>query len=156
MQQPLVTIYLIRHGNTDYNLEKRVQGQEIDVDINNIGRVQAILTGKYLKKYRPDVNNTASFYCSPLIRTKTTLELILKELNLSNPNKVILDDALKERKQGILSGIYPDDPLQNQVNKYKEKYNLEYLDPIENSKNITKMYSNINQELNLNYETNDI
>lgn len=66
-------LYLIRHGETDYNKRKKNQGQ-IDVPLNEYGRELAVKTGEGLRDVPFDL-----CLCSPLGRAKETAELILKD-----------------------------------------------------------------------------
>ena len=45
-------VYLIRHGQTDWNAEGRLQGQA-DTDINENGRQQATRNGEMLRAMSP-------------------------------------------------------------------------------------------------------
>ena len=42
-------IYFIRHGQTIWNKQGKTQGQEADIELNDIGINEATITGKYLK-----------------------------------------------------------------------------------------------------------
>ena len=53
-------LYLIRHGETDYNKQKKNQGQ-IDVPLNEYGRELAVKTGEGLRDVPFDL-----CLCSPL------------------------------------------------------------------------------------------
>lgn len=86
-------IYFVRHGQTDYNLNKICAGQK-DIPLNKNGIEQARLTALKLKDIKFDV-----CFCSPLIRAKQTCEEILK---YHNNLKVYFDDRLKERNYGKL------------------------------------------------------
>lgn len=66
-------LYLVRHGITDWNREKRIQGRS-DIPLNETGRQLAQMTGQGLK----DIPFTLC-YSSPLIRAKETAGLILGE-----------------------------------------------------------------------------
>ena len=57
-------IYLMRHGETDYNKNKMIQGQ-CDIELNEYGRELARITAEGLKEVPFDV-----VYTSPLIRAK--------------------------------------------------------------------------------------
>ncbi len=86
-------IYFIRHGQTDWNVEKRLQGQ-LDTPINATGEQQAAQNGKKLKSLIPDPENW-HFVASPLIRTRKTMELIRTNMGLSSDGYAT-DDRLKE------------------------------------------------------------
>ena len=88
-----VTIYCIRHGETDWNAQSRYQGQA-DIPLNDKGRRQARRNGKALREFMPQLE-TASFVASPLIRTRETMELVRSELGL-DPLGYSLDDRLRE------------------------------------------------------------
>lgn len=82
-------LYIVRHGQTDWNKDKVMQGQT-DIPLNSIGITQAKLAGEKLKHKKFD-----AIYCSPLTRAKQTLDNLGIELN-----NVIYDDRLKERNYG--------------------------------------------------------
>ncbi len=63
-------IYLIRHGETDWNLEKRFQGRE-NVPLNGKGKKQAQLLARRLKE-----KELTAVYSSPLSRARETAEII--------------------------------------------------------------------------------
>ena len=53
-------LYVIRHGETDWNIQKRLQGRE-DIPMNAAGREQAAQCAKYLSLYWREKG-----YCKPL------------------------------------------------------------------------------------------
>jgi broad specificity phosphatase PhoE len=72
--------YFVRHGLTDWNAERRIQGQE-DTDINGTGRGQASANGARLAALieRPD---EFDFVASPKRRTRETMERIREAMGL--------------------------------------------------------------------------
>lgn len=67
---------LLRHGVTDWNLEKRVQGQ-IDRPLCQLGRQQLA------ELILPPSFDACRWYCSPLLRARQTAELLgLKDVQL--------------------------------------------------------------------------
>jgi broad specificity phosphatase PhoE len=89
-------IYLIRHGQTDWNLEGRFQGRE-DIALNENGIKQAYVCGKALAG-----ENFKAVITSPLIRAKKTAEIIAQSVNVK---QVIVDDAIIERDFKKVSGM---------------------------------------------------
>lgn len=65
-------IYFVRHGETDWNKERRIQGQ-VNIELNEFGRHLARETAKGLKDISFDV-----CFTSPLGRARETAELILE------------------------------------------------------------------------------
>ena len=99
-------IYLVRHGVTDWNLEKRCMGRT-DIPLNEQGREQAQEIAKKMANIEIDI-----CYASPLLRAKETAETICKGRNI----EIIPDDRLMERDCGRAQGqivtdwsIYIDD-----------------------------------------------
>src|SRR5690606_6630523 len=65
--RPVMTLfYLVRHGETDWNLERRVQGSS-DIPLNETGRRQAARTARLLARRSWD-----AIYSSPLSRAMET------------------------------------------------------------------------------------
>jgi probable phosphoglycerate mutase len=72
-------IYAIRHGQTDWNAEGRLQGSR-DVPLNDVGRAQARGNGRLLKKLLGKDAEMFDFVSSPLGRARETMRLILAEM----------------------------------------------------------------------------
>ncbi|QRM54555.1 histidine phosphatase family protein [Sinorhizobium sp. BG8] len=69
-------IYLIRHGQTSWNAEGRLQGQK-DIPLNTTGRQQATGNGVALKAILGDTAERFDYVSSPLGRTRETMERML-------------------------------------------------------------------------------
>ena len=109
-------IFLLRHGQTDWNLEWRMQGQT-DIPLNEKGILQAEEAAEKYKAIPFDLILT-----SPLVRAKKTAEIIAKPHNL----EVKVDQRLKEMNFGEMEGRTPQDDKDNPNRKYyfeePEKY----------------------------------
>lgn len=93
-------IYLVRHGETDYNKKGLFQGQK-DIPLNEEGRAQAEkLALRFEDKFIHDGEQIAAIYCSPLSRAKDTAQAIGTKLNL----KPFPDSGLKEIDMGEWEG----------------------------------------------------
>lgn len=88
-------LYLIRHGETDWNKVKRLQGKS-DIILNEFGEHLAIETGKALKQVPFDLA-----YTSPLKRARRTAELVLGEKKVP----IIDDSRIEEMGFGIYEGL---------------------------------------------------
>jgi probable phosphoglycerate mutase len=97
-----LTIYFVRHGETDWNREARLQGQR-DVPLNARGRAQAAETGRRLAELLPDVA-ALDFVASPLGRTRETMEILREAMGLA-PDAYRLEDGLKELTFGRWEGL---------------------------------------------------
>lgn len=96
------TLYVIRHGETDWNRELRYQGQE-DIPLNDTGRAQSKRNGEALAHLALDLN-THDFVASPLSRARETMEIVRQVLGL-DPKAYRLDPALKELSYGHWQGV---------------------------------------------------
>ena len=136
-------IYLIRHGQTQWNTEKRAQGYEGDSELTDLGKEQALLTGKYLNDYRSKTPFDAIF-SSPQKRALDTANIIKEQINFKN-DIIILDD-LREHKSGKLSGTTKaerlNDPTFAKHIKLQEKFAV-IKDPIKKMKH----YINIDKHV---------
>lgn len=80
-------IYLLRHGQTRYNAEKRYQGT-LDIPLSEEGRAQLVQADIFPEKV----------YVSPLIRARSTAELLFPEAE-----QIVVDD-FREMCFGIFQG----------------------------------------------------
>lgn len=98
-------VYYVRHGETDYNVEGRLQGQH-ETSLNARGREQAKFCGRLLRdlfaRQRRRIDDYA-YVSSPLLRARQTMEIIRATLGL-DPVAYGLDDRLKEIGYGEWEG----------------------------------------------------
>lgn len=93
----IVRIFVVRHGRTDYNAQKIMQGH-LDIDINSEGREQARKVGLYLKDIQFD-----NYVTSDLIRCVNTSAPILEHQR--KVGEVITTSKLRERNMGPVQGM---------------------------------------------------
>lgn len=97
---PATTIALVRHGETDWNRERRIQGST-DIPMNDRGRAQSRATAERLAGSCWDAVVT-----SPLSRSAETAAIIAHRLGLDAPAH---EPALAERRHGTLEGLTSED-----------------------------------------------
>lgn len=91
-------IYIIRHGETDWNKQKRMQGRS-DISLNDYGRELARIT-------RDGLNVSFDYiFSSPLRRAVETAEI----LRGTGDAKIVTDERLYEISFGEYEGMYPDE-----------------------------------------------
>lgn len=88
-------LYLIRHGQTDWNLHKRVQGVS-NIPLNSTGLAQA----RDLRRQTKDLDFEIC-YASPLMRAAQTAMTVVDDRS-----EIIYDSRLKERGFGKFEGTY--------------------------------------------------
>ena len=99
--KPGITLYLIRHGETDWNREARYQGQR-DIPLNETGIAQARRHGEVLKSLMPSVAGF-DFVASPLERAVETMQLIRSALGL-DPDAFRIAPEIAELSYGHWEG----------------------------------------------------
>lgn len=101
MSLPNFPLYLIRHGETDWNAEGRLQGGR-DIPLNDFGRVQAEEAGQKLRELDPLAQDLA-FLCSPMSRARETMEILRRSIGL-HPTTYRVDERLRELTFGEWEG----------------------------------------------------
>jgi uncharacterized phosphatase len=96
----MTLLYLVRHGETDWNLARRVQGST-DIPLNATGRAQARATGRLLSTRSWDV-----IIASPLSRAFETATIIASELGVG---PVTPNASFMERQYGEAEGLDHDE-----------------------------------------------
>jgi broad specificity phosphatase PhoE len=96
------TLILVRHGQTDSNLNHRYQGQT-DVPMNNLGRAQIEAAAAHLKGVKP-----AAIYCSTLIRAHEAAAVFGRALGV----EPVAIPELRERSFGQIEGLTREEAAQ--------------------------------------------
>lgn len=116
------TIYLFRHGQTDFNLEKRFTGWS-ESQLTDIGRQSA---QKIADQLRYTTLNLA--YQTRLKRSRDTLEIVIKD----HPEceQIISDDRMIERSYGDIAGLTHQEVINGLgIGQYEEWHRGFYDDP---------------------------
>lgn len=91
----MTEILLIRHGETDWNIDKRLQGH-IDIPLNEAGRRQVLALGEALAGEGID-----AIFASDLQRARATAQAVADVAGL----EVGIDAGLRERCYGGFEGL---------------------------------------------------
>jgi probable phosphoglycerate mutase len=109
---PRPTLYYVRHGLTDWNMQGRLQGRQ-DTPLNATGQQQAKRCGEILRDLFARDGRGAADYgyaSSPLTRARTTMDMLRATLALA-PTGYPLDERLSEIAFGEWEGLTYDDIL---------------------------------------------
>jgi len=96
-----ITLYFVRHGETDWNVERRLQGST-DIPLNDKGRGQAARHGRVMAELDVDWSKY-HFHASPLSRTKETMDIVRQQIGTAAAEPTY-DDRLKEAHFGDWEG----------------------------------------------------
>ncbi len=130
-------ICLVRHGETEWNAARRIQGQ-IDIGLNATGVRQAEAAGRWLK-----TAGIVALYSSDLKRAQTTAGALGVALGLV-PRLV---PEMRERRYGVFEGMTYDEARE----KYPEGYaafegrNADYA--FENGESLKAMFARVTGKL---------
>ena len=115
------TVVLLRHGESQWNLENRFTGW-VDVPLSPKGEEEARHAGEKLKSYRFD-----RAFTSVLIRANETLRLVLETIG-QTALPIEKDQALNERMYGELQGLNKAETAQkygdHQVKLWRRSYDI--------------------------------
>ncbi|MGF7185780.1 alpha-ribazole phosphatase [Desulfitispora alkaliphila] len=116
MESSKTELYLIRHGETEWNIAQRYQGHT-DVGLSDVGREQTQLVAKRLKEQGVDI-----VYSSDLVRAHDTA----KQIGLETGAEVIVNSDLRELNFGEWEGKTFTE-IQNEYGDLVERW---YRDPV--------------------------
>lgn len=130
-------ICLVRHGETEWNAERRIQGQ-IDIALNETGRHQAAAAGRWLKQV-----GIAALYSSDLQRAWSTALVIGAEIGLTP----IPAPEMRERCYGIFQGLTYTEAQAKHPEGYAafEGRNADYA--FENGESLRAMFDRVTRRL---------
>lgn len=113
-------LYFIRHGQTDWNAQGRMQGQS-DIALNDTGRAQALRNGKTLAAVLKTPGEF-DFVASPMGRTVETMEILRTTLGLA-PTEFRTDKRLLEIRFGRFEGLTFDEMAEQmpEAHAHREK-----------------------------------
>ncbi len=115
-------LILVRHGQSEWNLEKKFTGW-VDVDLTANGKLEACKSGEFIKELNIEIHY---FYSSYQLRSINTLKLIQNTLR----DKKIPEKAweLNERHYGALTGLNKDEMKQKigekKVHEFRRSWSL--------------------------------
>lgn len=108
-------IYYVRHGQTDWNLARRMQGGGTEKSLNETGIEQANETRKELENVKYDM-----VICSPMYRAKQTAEIINQGKNI----QIVFDERIRERRLGELEGHEITDEIEEEIWNFDLNYQI--------------------------------
>lgn len=105
-------VIIVRHGQSSYNSQGRIQGRSDDSVLTEKGKADALLVANTLKNIQID-----AVYCSPLQRAKSTAEIIVSGLDSSVTLQP--DEQLMEIDLPIWENLFKEDVKANYPEEYR-------------------------------------
>lgn len=141
----LTTFYLIRHGTTEWNEKKLIQGH-LDSPLTETGLIEVKNLSKKLRKIKFDL-----VFSSDLLRAKRTAEILTLERNL----EIKTTELLRERNFGRLEGK-PNVEFRQWVDEYekltgKQKYTYKLYPEAESDEEMVKRFLTFVREIAVGY-----
>jgi len=126
-------VTLIRHGETDWNLEGRIQGH-LQIPLNERGRAQAEALAVHLKGSSFD-----AVYSSDLLRARQTAQAIVRH----SGQKICEEVRLREWNLGVLAGLLRSQA--EQIQPWADKIRRDYLvdEPIPGGESIRGRFERV-------------
>ncbi|GAB4221592.1 MAG: hypothetical protein Kow009_11650 [Spirochaetales bacterium] len=124
-----VEFYFVRHGKSEGNIQRLVQGR-LNFPLSDEGRGQATITGEWFRG-KPVV----AVFTTPLDRGKETARIICETASLPSPEEL---PALMELDTGLFTGI----TLEEAKTRYPETYQhflQESWEGVENAEKISQL-----------------
>lgn len=119
-------IFLLRHGETNWNSEGRLQGHQ-DIPMNEKGIQQVQKAGELLLHKKEKIDKIIS---SPLLRAKQSAKIVASQLGYPKED-IIIEPGFIERDFGLGEGLT--------LEERKQKFPLEYVYPnMESLENLCK------------------
>lgn len=109
-------IYFVRHGQTDWNLEQKMQGGESEKELNETGIEQAKQAREKVRNLKYDM-----IIRSPMKRVEQTTNLINERKDVP----IIIEERIRERKLGELEGHVVTEEIENNIWDYELNYNIQ-------------------------------
>lgn len=113
-------IYLLRHGQTDWNLEGKMQGRK-DIPMNDTGIKQMMELSEHLRKMNFHVDFIIS---SPLNRAKESAKIVAETIGFEG--NIVYDEDFIERSFGLAEGLV----WTKDLNLNDEKYAVETVEDV--------------------------
>ncbi len=142
-------LYVIRHGQTDWNVAGKCQGMT-DIELNSTGIEQAKQTSEQISNYKIDL-----IICSPLKRARKTAEIINETIDC----KIISDERIIERNCGNIEGTTKEEwpSIVNEdidiINNYNLNWNEQNVEPVQD---VCKRVWNLLDEIQEKYKGKNI
>jgi broad specificity phosphatase PhoE len=110
-------LYLLRHGETEWNADSRIQGS-IDIPLSGEGRKQASQISQFIKK----LPCPEKIFCSNLKRATETASIVSNNIGLKNLEE---NQLLREINCGLWEGMR----LEELLKDYQNEYGMWRMDP---------------------------
>lgn len=107
-------LFLVRHGETDFNLKGIVQGRGVNTSLNETGINQAQMLAERMKSEKLDV-----IYSSPLTRAFQTAKCVAEACGIAD---IPTDPGFEEMSWGVFEGQSQSEELKNAFDDMKRRW----------------------------------
>ncbi|HEX4985234.1 MAG TPA: histidine phosphatase family protein [Burkholderiales bacterium] len=122
----VTTLVMIRHGETDWNVQARIQGH-LDVPLNTLGQSQARALGARLRSMQLD-----AVYSSDLSRALQTAWPGFDDAE----TRIVREPRLRERHLGVLQGLTGEEAPVSQPDAWRAFKSREAAMPLEGGESL--------------------